>query len=432
MTTTPWGEAERLRSRRLAPGPGKGQEAVLASQRERLLAATVAVVADKGYEATRVEDVLVMAGVSRNSFYKQFSNKRECFLATLEAVTGIATPMVIDAFEQTDGPWDRKLSAMLDSLAAVVVAQPAMARVSWVEIYAAGPKAVEIVAGVDRTVEDIVCRALKDSPERAGIPLEVVRAIVGGVRKIVYTRVRDGHADELAALMPELFDWMQGYHTPPEPLRRPRRVPAELAAPLPEPRDAGDRIVRAVAELVAEKGYPETAITEIAARAAVSLTTFYARFEGKEAAFMAALADAQQRAFDFTAAHFAAAPDWPRGVAAAVRAFLGFLATDPAMAQLGGVGVWASSPAALKLRDQGGSLFGSLLDDGFRLYPDTNRLVAETIGATLDALLFISLSHKGAERSYAMAPVAIFIALAPFVGTDRACELANETPVEVS
>lgn len=432
MTTTPWGEAERLRSQRLAPGPGKGQDAVLASQRERLLAATVAVVADKGYESTRVEDILVMAGVSRNSFYKQFANKRECFLATLEAISAFAAPSVLDTFERTEGPWDCKLASMLDALAAVIVAQPAMARVGWVEVYAAGPAAVRIIAQVDRAVEDIVCRALKDSPKRAGVPLEVVRAIVGGVRKIVYIRVRDGRTDELPELMPQLFAWMQDYHTPPEPLRRPRRAPPELTAPVAEPRDARDRIVRAVAELVAERSYSETAITEIASRAAVSLTTFYACFEGKEAAFMAALADAQQRAFEFTAMHFAAAPDWPHGIAAAVRAFLGFLATDPAMAQLGGVGVWASSPAALELRDQGGSLFGSLLEDGFRLYPETTRLAAEAVGATLDALLFMSLSHKDAERCYEVGPVAIFIALVPFMGAELACELANEVPAQVA
>ena len=67
MTATPWGDADRLRARKLSPGPGKSEEDVSAHQRERLLGATVAVVAEKGYDATRVEDILLVAAVSRNA-----------------------------------------------------------------------------------------------------------------------------------------------------------------------------------------------------------------------------------------------------------------------------------------------------------------------------------------------------------------------------
>jgi AcrR family transcriptional regulator len=432
MTATPWGEAEQLRSRKLTPGPGKGHDEVVRNQRERLFAATVAVVADKGYEATRVEDVLVLAGVSRNAFYKHFSNKRACFLAALEAIARFSGPTVLDVFEQTSGTWDRKLGALLDALATVIVAQPAMARVAWVEVYAAGPEAVDVVEGIDRAVEDIVCRALRDSPERARMPRDVVRSIVGGVRNIVHTRVREERVDELPTLMPELFAWMQVYHAPPERLRRPRRVPPEFVAPQREPRDARERIVRAVTDLVAEKGYPEMAITQIAAHASVSLTTFYAHFDGKEAAFLAALGEAQQQVFEATIRHFASASDWPSAVSIGARAFLGFLATHRAIAHLGGVGVWATSPAGLELRAQGMALFSALLDEGFREYPDTNPVAAEAIGASLDALLFRCLRYRGAGRLYEIGPTATFIALAPFVGTERACELANDAPVEVA
>ena len=55
-------------------------EARLHSQRERLLLATLKVVAERGYEATRVEDLLAVSGVSRNAFYKVFGNKQELSL----------------------------------------------------------------------------------------------------------------------------------------------------------------------------------------------------------------------------------------------------------------------------------------------------------------------------------------------------------------
>ncbi len=428
MTITPWGDSEGLHERKLSPGPGMDQRAVLANQRERLLVATVVVVAERGYEATRVEDLLVLAGVSRNAFYKHFSSKLDCFLTMLNAFEGLAKPILSDVIEHTPGTWEDRLSAMLDSLATVIVAQPAMARVGWIEYHAAGPEAVTIVERIDATVEEAVHRSLKDSPERAGVPSEVIAGVVGGVRKIVQARIHQGRSDELPGLMPKLFEWMSGYHTPYEPLRQPREIPPELIVAQDPPADARDRIVAAVTELVAEKGYPEMAITEIAARGSVSLTTFYQHFDGKEAAFREAFLVGQQRTLDATLAQFEAAPDWPHAISFGARAFLAFLATHPATAHLGNVGAFTTGAVGLDLRAEALQGFGALLDEGFRQHPDTDPIVGEAIGATVDALIFSWLRHQGAARLYEIAPTIVAIILAPFVGNRRACELANAEP----
>ena len=59
---TPWGDAGTLRERKLRPGQRLPPEEVARNQRERLFAALVAVVAEKGYEATRVADLLDLSG----------------------------------------------------------------------------------------------------------------------------------------------------------------------------------------------------------------------------------------------------------------------------------------------------------------------------------------------------------------------------------
>ena len=51
------------------------------SQSHRILEAIVEVVAEKGYAATRVADIVARAGVSRGTFYQQFRDKEDCFLA---------------------------------------------------------------------------------------------------------------------------------------------------------------------------------------------------------------------------------------------------------------------------------------------------------------------------------------------------------------
>ncbi|MDQ6748557.1 MAG: TetR/AcrR family transcriptional regulator [Candidatus Dormibacteraeota bacterium] len=57
------------------------RDVVLVSQSERLLEAIVEVVAENGYAATRVSDIVARAGVSRGTFYQQFRDKEDCFLA---------------------------------------------------------------------------------------------------------------------------------------------------------------------------------------------------------------------------------------------------------------------------------------------------------------------------------------------------------------
>src|ERR1700742_623000 len=86
MTKTPWGDAATLRDRKLRPGRGMPREEAERNQRERLFAAMVATVAEKGYEATTVADLVNLSGVSRSAFYRHFDDKQACFLAAVEAM----------------------------------------------------------------------------------------------------------------------------------------------------------------------------------------------------------------------------------------------------------------------------------------------------------------------------------------------------------
>src|SRR6476660_3329233 len=86
MVRTPWGDATELRARMLRPGRGMPREEAERNQRERLFAAMVATVAEKGYEATTVADLVELSGVSRSAFYRHFDDKQACFLAAVEAI----------------------------------------------------------------------------------------------------------------------------------------------------------------------------------------------------------------------------------------------------------------------------------------------------------------------------------------------------------
>ena len=64
---------------------GLTREEVVQSQRSRIFRAMAEVMAQKGYVATTVGDVLRAAKVSRETFYEQFDSKEDCFMSALEA-----------------------------------------------------------------------------------------------------------------------------------------------------------------------------------------------------------------------------------------------------------------------------------------------------------------------------------------------------------
>jgi AcrR family transcriptional regulator len=427
VAITPWGTPEELRARKLKPGPGTSREEVDANQRERLVGAMASAVAQHGYAKTRVADVLELSGVSRNAFYKHFHNKRECFLATLDTAAEIVRSAVVDTYFAHDGSWDERLRAAVDVLVERILASPDAARIYYVEAYAAGPEAVATVDRIVDRLEKLTRQAFDESPERAEMPRELVRAIVRAFRHVIEVRLRQGREQELVELAPQLVDWALSYRTPPERLRHPRKPPARFAPPEAGDETTRDRILLAAVELVAEKGYDGLTVTDIASRAAISLTTFYAEFDNKEAVILAALRRSTRRVYSVTAPVYQAAADWQHGVGDALHAFFALLAQEPAFAQFGGVGARLGSPLVVEVRHQ--LLAGSraFLAEGYRQNPETSPVAGEAIGAAIDSLLFDHARHAGEHRLYEVAPTAAFLALAPFVGVAEACAIANES-----
>jgi len=424
MTTTPWGDATQLRARRLRPGPGADPVAVTRNQRERMYAAMVAAVSANSYEATRVADVVKLSGVSRSAFYKHFDDKLDCFLATLDELVVLAYRRLADAYD-VDQPWEERLRGVADALLDLLLEQPAAARMCLVEVYAAGPQAVQRLDSAIFAAEGALADAFEESPERAGMPRDVVRAIAGGVLKTVHTRLRRGQEAELIHELPQLIDWALSYRAPSGKLRRPRRQPDRGAAPTPDPSIAYERLVTAIAETIAERGYPDTTIIEIADRASASLSTFYGNFENKEAALLAALERERDQSLAVFRAAYEAAPDWPLAMRAGIDALFGFLAAEPAAASVAVVDVFTAGPDALEAGDQTLQAFQTFLQPGLELAPDRPRLVAEVVGNATYALIYGHIRQDRVQRLRELTPTATFVQLAPFIGTAAACAAAN-------
>ena len=175
--------------RRLPRGThGLHPSLVAASQRTRLLEATGRAVADKGYAAATIDDLVRGAGVSKKTFYEHFADKLDCFLAAYETASYELLEHV-RAAQDAAGNWLERTHAGIHAYLHWLAAEPALARVFLIEIAAAGPDALACRERLrDRYAERM--RELQDCD--ADVPDEIFHAVVAGADDLVVRRLREG------------------------------------------------------------------------------------------------------------------------------------------------------------------------------------------------------------------------------------------------
>jgi AcrR family transcriptional regulator len=181
------------------------REQVARDQRNRILLAMAEAMAEHGYVATSVAEVLRRAGVSRETFYQQFSSKEDCFAAAFEeAVTLLisrimATTGSADMPETSRGRIEYLLGAYLDGLAD----EPAFARVFLIEVYAAGPAAIARRAQMQEMFVGLIAGVLgAQSPEQRF----ACQTLAAAISTMVTMRLSAGDLDGLRGLRDPLID----------------------------------------------------------------------------------------------------------------------------------------------------------------------------------------------------------------------------------
>ena len=284
MVQTPWGNSSELERAEVAPGRRYGARRGDPQPARPLVRGDGRGGLEKGYEATTVADLVALSGVSRSDFYKHFASKQACFVAMVEA---LVEPMLESITRAKVGADESRVREVFETFIGVAVEQGATARVCIVELHAAGEEAERAIDRVFDAFEELVLEASQRISGREGTPAQIVHAVIGGLRKVLHTRLYRGEERELARLAPQLWEWGLSYYPPPQPLRSRRRAsgaPSGFEGYTP-----AERIARAVTAVAAEKGYQAMSTDDIAERASISLSTFYSHFANKRDAVLAAL-----------------------------------------------------------------------------------------------------------------------------------------------
>lgn len=189
-------------------------------------------------------------------------------------------------------------------------------------------------------------------------------------------------------------------------------------------RDPRDRILVAMAEIVAKRGYQGTTIEHIVKRAGVSRATFYEHFENREDCLLAGFAEAEEE-LQRRLAEATKTGEWPERIRAAVTVFVDYCTSKPALARTCLVESVTAGPIAMERYEDALTKFAPIFREG-REYAGGAELpddLEDLIVGGIAWMVHQRLLRNEIDRIPGMLPTMLEFALVPYLGEERAAEI---------
>lgn len=185
--------------------PELPREFVASHKRRRMMEAIAELTAERGYEATKIADIVRRAAVARKTLYDNFDGKEDLFLSAVDSTLTEMRIVVEGACEGMDGSSEAGIVAGLEALLEFVAANPAAARMCMIEAISATPSSARLYDSGMRQFVDLLRRS---APVEADLPETIEESLVGGVAWILQLQIRRGEAEQAAELLPELSQFV--------------------------------------------------------------------------------------------------------------------------------------------------------------------------------------------------------------------------------
>jgi AcrR family transcriptional regulator len=190
-----------------------------------------------------------------------------------------------------------------------------------------------------------------------------------------------------------------------------------------------ERILVALADACATKGYGATTIADICEPAGVSRATFYQLFKDKEDCFYAAMEVCLAEAMGRMVAIYSPDRPWATAVREDAAALLDLLATRPAFARMAVIEAPASGERAFQLYAGGKRVLQALLDRA-REDPVEEEAIPSSAGraalAGAEALIVGQILAGNTSRLRELLPDVVYIVTVPYLGKDEALRQSRE------
>jgi AcrR family transcriptional regulator len=195
---------------RLPPGRhGLPPDVVIQSQRQRAINALAHTAAQRGYNETRIADIVRAASIARVTFYQQFGSKEQCFVAAFELVVEEARGRIAEVLRCTP-EFPQRVVGSLRAVLELLSATPELARLCLIEAPAVGrPVGERYRHAIDRFV-DLLRGCRPDTTSAGALPEATEAVLVNGIVAVIARRIDAGAATRLGELLPELSELALG------------------------------------------------------------------------------------------------------------------------------------------------------------------------------------------------------------------------------
>ena len=177
---------------------------IVKSQRERIVDATAAIVAEKGLAALTIPEIARRANVSYQTFYDIYPSKHDAFMGAQKVGMHQALRIAIEAYDAHSDDWPQAIAAGLTALVDFLVSEPAHAHLSVVDTFAASPETIEIRGASMRGFAAYLQPGYELASEELEVPSIAAEAITGGIWQVFHHCIENDSLSELSSLTPQL------------------------------------------------------------------------------------------------------------------------------------------------------------------------------------------------------------------------------------
>jgi AcrR family transcriptional regulator len=210
---------------------------IVKNQRERIVDATAAIVAEKGLQGLTIPEIARRANVSHQTFYEMYPTKDDAFLGAQKVGLHQALGIAVQAYEAQGEDWPMGVAAGIRALLDYLASEPAHAHLTVVDTFAASPLAIEIRETGLHAFAAYLQPGYHYAPSARSVPGIAPEAIAGGIWQVLHNHIEHERVEDIADLAPQLvYVALAPFIGGKEAGRIARKRPPGMDAPVAEAR----------------------------------------------------------------------------------------------------------------------------------------------------------------------------------------------------
>jgi AcrR family transcriptional regulator len=179
------------------------RQVIVKSQRERIVDATAAIVAEKGLAGLTIPEIASRANVSNQTFYSIYGSKHDAYLGAQKVGMHRALQVTGEAHDAHVDHWPCAIGAGLNALIEFLASEPAHAHLSLVDTFAASPEAIEIRNSALHAFT-VYLQPGYELASASPVPPIAAEAIAGGIWQVLHHYIESDCIAQLPEAAPQL------------------------------------------------------------------------------------------------------------------------------------------------------------------------------------------------------------------------------------